>query len=493
VSDRDQDLRDERALRLELEQRLLGEVERTALWRRRAEERAERIKRLEAERGRRRRKPRRVKNPERPLQHPAGSLEDAADGTRGHGPSYAVVKAVMAVGTRWLPLSAEVTALDPTPANLAVADLAIVDRDGWSSLSDSGRRTLAEASRADATSPLVFLASESNESAPAELRGALALALNPTFTVTWGWPDRSLPPMEIAPTDLEAPSPEVVVAASRGRAFGPGLLDGERASVAAHRWAHRYHAPWVRMAQILAAAGVRARPPLPSIGAILVSNRPANVVPQLDRLFSQTRRPDEVVVGLHGIKVPHLDECRSRSPVPVHVVELDPALTLGAALNVCVARSGASVLAKIDDDDHYGPAFLEDAIHELVTSGAGIAGKAAMFMHRADTDTTLLRRAGQEHVVVTGTMPGGSLVMHRRVWDAVGFPHRPRFVDAFLLDAARRIGERAVSGHPFEFCLMRHGSSHTFAASNERYAAGAIEIGAGFEAAWVEVPDLWVR
>jgi hypothetical protein len=496
MPDHDQDLRDERALRLELEARLAAEVERTHTWRRRAEERAERITRLHDDLKAARRPARRVINllrPAPPVAHSAPDAPDAgADHPRPVRGTLPVIKVVAALGAGNRPIAAEATPVEPNPADLAGADLVMVDRPGWAALTTDARRVIVEAAQLSSPVPLVYLAGDAVDRPPIELPGAVTVPTLPTFPVEWGRPDRHLPPLVVTGQRLRQPDPELVLAGARGRPImveGSGL-DPAQASVAARRWAARLHAPWIRLAAILEQADVAARSPLPSLAAILVSNRPDRVAGALMALTRQSRPPDEVIVGLHGIDSDGIHSVVDAVPFPVRVMSFPADMTLGETLNRAIAESSSTLISKIDDDDHYGPGFFEDSTHELVMSGAGVVGKAAMFMYRGDNDTMIVRRTDQDDIIISGIMPGGSLVMQRRVWDQVGFPHRPRFVDALLLDGARRMGEVVVAGNRYEFCLVRHGDGHTFTASSDRFTAGSSQVAPGFDPTLVEVPDL---
>lgn len=500
MPDRDRDLRDERSLRLELEARLASEVERTATWRKRAEDRSERIARLEGELAKARRPLSRL----RALVSPVTPAPVATPpiGAERHDPCRAllpVVKVVAAVGTANQPIADEATTVEPTPANVAAADLVLLDRAGWDGLTSDTRRIITESASLPAPVPFVYLPTGPQDSPPSDLPGVRVVQVAPTFPAVWGRPDRRLPPLVVDREAILEPTAELVSAASRGRpviiarpdaTVVGGDADPARASAAARRWAARLHAPWVRLSLILDVAGVPTRPALPTLAAILVSNRADRVAGALTALAHQTRRPDEVVVGLHGIAPEGIEDACEAMPFPVRLERFSGDITLGEALNRSISRTGAMLISKVDDDDHYGPGFYEDAVHDLALSTAGVVGKAAMFMYRGDNDTMVLRRIDQDDTVIGGTMPGGSLVMHRRVWDRVGFPHRPRFVDALLLDGARRMGEVTVSGNRFEFCLVRHGVEHTFAASADRFTAGAETVMTGYAPEIVEVPDL---
>ena len=72
--------------------------------------------------------------------------------------------------------------------------------------------------------------------------------------------------------------------------------------------------------------------------------------------------------------------------------------SLGACLNQLVAAASGEVVAKMDDDDLYGPHYLSDQLHALDYSGAALVGKQAhhMYLEAPGRDARALPRAGAQ-------------------------------------------------------------------------------------------------
>lgn len=262
-------------------------------------------------------------------------------------------------------------------------------------------------------------------------------------------------------------------------------------ATATRRWAYREHSPWIRAAQLLGFARIAAPSPIPAIAAIVVSHRPADVPTAVEAMLRQTHRPIEIVIGLHGAQpTPEIEDVASRADVPVDVLTLDESHTLGECLNLAASHTSAPLLAKIDDDDHYGPGYLEDSFHSLAYSKAEIVGKGAHFAYISNRDTTVLRRPGQEEIFLDGSPNGATLVFKRGLWEEAGFPHRPRHVDTGFLRAARSLGARVYAGNRWEFCYVRNPEGHTWDAEDEVFLAGSEPAWSGFQPGRVEVPDV---
>ena len=275
------------------------------------------------------------------------------------------------------------------------------------------------------------------------------------------------------------PPPWVIESAARGIAVGPQLVQPEdlaRAAAGARRWAFRHHTPTVRASEMAIRAGLDAPDPRPSVAAILVSMRPDQAAAVLRAMSQQTYRPLSVVLGLHGVVAsPLLTETIDEisSVVPVTVLSHRSQLTLGQCLNDTIAATGAEFLAKIDDDDFYGPHDIEDAVHALEYSQAEIVGKGAQFTYVEEHDTTVLRRIREEETFIGGSPTGATMVFRRALWEQIRFPHRPRQIDVLFTRSARHIGARVYANSRWEFCYVRQAAGHTWTTPTETFLAGS--------------------
>lgn len=500
TSDSPRDLNDERRLRIGLEERLAAEIEKSALWRRRAEERKERIRELERQLG----GPKGVRGWLRPLrrraapfppvpEQPPGPLEDS----RRRVPALPTVTVATLVDHPAIePVVDEANRLDLRVVGeeaVARADLIVIHGGTWRATTREVReeiRSLLEGPRPPvlvweteaAADDRITFADVEISSVPGTSSRFVAGSFRPHP------PDRGTAE-SLQDFSLDIPPLGAVEAASTGVPIEPERFRTvDVASHSARRWAYRWHRPSRRLSEILSLAGVPHPDPDPTVAAILISNRPDLVGEALDRLGDQSWRPTEIVVGLHGFDDPGL--VAPAPDIPLTVLSLDEGLTLGECLNRAISQSTADVFAKIDDDDYYGPRYLEDAVYDLYAGQALVAGKATVFAYLSGENRTVLRRPGAEHRSMTGIVGGNTMVFRRAFWEQFPFPHRPRFVDRIVLEAAVSAGIQLYSGSRFEFCAVRHGRDHTYGASESLFAAGAEDAWPGFDPAKCVVPDL---
>lgn len=376
---------------------------------------------------------------------------------------------------------------------VARADLILVDDQAWASMSEAENGRMLEL-LADANRPPVVLWETTAQACDLRDVADVVLTLAPEGTARFAAGSFAPQPPARATSQhdldsLDRPTWETVAAAAAGVPLLPDRFP--EAAMAAHgarRWAWRHHRPSHRLTELLDLAHVSHPGPDPRVAAILVSNRPDLVASAVERIGRQTWRPTEIIVGLHGFDDPGL-----RSPAPdldLRLLRFDERLTLGECLNQAISCSTATAFAKIDDDDYYGPAYLEDAVYDLMATTAPVTGKASVFAYLAGEDRTVIRRPGVEHRVIEGIFGGNTMVFRRSFWEEFPFPHRPRFVDRIVLEAARAAGVELYSGSRFEFCAVRHGKGHTYGGSDALFAAGADQAWDGFHPERCLVPDL---
>ena len=533
-SDLEQLLRDERALRIRAENRASAQAEKAQVWRSRAEERAARIERLEDETKSRRRRRRRRQAQVTPPTPAPPRLEIERPVSR---------MASIRVATAVLPdqeitlssFASEATAT--TRSGLAEAELVVVDASVVQRLSAEQRRDFDEWLALPARQPLVVFAEARTDErilrgadlvvgperdvAALQARGANAASLNPTFDPAAhnpiGRTYEALGDVDVEQrtggtallasgvvvavenADLAQPADWLVQAAASGVPVTTSVLDRSdpnalaKAGAAARRWAYRNHTPGIRAVEIASRVGISARNPQPSAAAILVSMRPDLVAARLDMIRQQTYRNLRIVVGLHGkTATPELEQkiAEVRESCSLTLVDLSENLTLGECLNHAIDTCGAEILAKIDDDDYYGPAHFEDGIQALEYSGAGIVGKGAQFTYVEEIDRTVLRRHREEESFVAGYVTGATMFVRRSVWEQSGFPHRPRQVDVLLTRAARYNGAKVYGNSRWEFCYVRQAGGHTWTTQPDTFTSGASQDWEGFDSTRVVAPDL---
>nr|WP_245617365.1 glycosyltransferase [Knoellia subterranea] len=234
-----------------------------------------------------------------------------------------------------------------------------------------------------------------------------------------------------------------------------------------------------RLDDVLTAAGVGAAGSeasrMPSVSALVSTNRPHQLEHVLGTVAGQVGVDVELVLLTHGF-TPDFDVVARAAELGLTRVVLltEPSTTsLGSCLNRLVEAASGEVVAKMDDDDVYGPNYLRDQLFALDYSGADVVGKQAHHMWLEALDVTIVRFPEREHRF-TDLVMGPTIVTWRAVAQAYPFADVGRGEDTGFLRDVVAGGGSVYSADRFNFVQMRHTSvRHTWEASEVEMLANA--------------------
>jgi len=222
------------------------------------------------------------------------------------------------------------------------------------------------------------------------------------------------------------------------------------------------------LAQAVAIVCVSSRPHLLD-DVIAAVDRQTHV----DREFVLVTNSDDYVDVDIDSAVRRLDE----SVRKVTVLRRPSEQTLGSCLNHAMGVASARFVAKFDDDDHYGPNYLADALRAHAYAGAGVVGKHTYYAHLVADDQTVLRFPAHEFTY-TSTLAGGTLVIDRERTGDLEFPDVSLGEDRAFIAACHRRGVSTFSADRFNFLQTRSGDN-TWSISSEDFLRKTIAVELG--------------
>jgi hypothetical protein len=426
-------LQDERERRVALENRLVVVTDQARIWRERAEQKKVPI---------RARVSRRLQRGASPQPSPVSKQTGVVRGaSRAVAPVYPHVRIASLVSSEAAKLVvAEGQVLEIVDHVVPPADLVVIESSTLEALPESSRRELQKALNEPGQPPLVLLST--------------------------GRDDASLSARLVeSPDDIVTFDPRTDPLAS---SVAPDGLD-DAGRVRWRRDAYRRLAPERHLERWLDACGIPYRPHTPLVTCLLVTMRPEELSGAVARFDHQTWGHRSLVVGCHRFPDAEWSNAVSQfgSRSDVTLLRFGSEVTLGECLNRAAAASSGDVLAKWDDDDHYGPGYLEDAVNALRYSACGIIVKAAQYVYMEARDMTMLRRPGVEDTEFSGDASGGTYVFQRRVWEDAPFPHRDRAEDIRFLASARSLGYEVYSNTRFDFAYLKRSSGSSWGVSDD--------------------------
>lgn len=219
----------------------------------------------------------------------------------------------------------------------------------------------------------------------------------------------------------------------------------------------------------------------PRVSIVLATHR-AERIEACQRNIAAQNYPDlEVIVVLNNDAY---DETSVREIFAgrraLQILRAPSARNLGTCINLGVAHATGDYVAKMDDDDFYGPSYISDLVLAALESGADITGKKATFYCFEDGQDYCFRGAefrnrwlwpltherGQTICpdsisTYCSTVAGASLLVARDVIRQIPFDEAaPRGTDTIFQLACRRAGYTTYVSDEFNFCYIRHANVH---------------------------------
>ncbi|WNR43429.1 glycosyltransferase family 2 protein [Paenibacillus roseipurpureus] len=197
------------------------------------------------------------------------------------------------------------------------------------------------------------------------------------------------------------------------------------------------------------------------VSVITVTNKPDFMKNIIRNYRHQTwsRRELIIVLNHHRMKPSAYRAYAKRKGVQASVFKLPEKAYLGECLNYGIRRARFKYIAKFDDDDYYGPAYLGEAVHKAESTKADLVGKNQFYMYMVHTKQLLLVKKGKKNSVA-----GATLVFRRSLFPRVKFKRIRAGSDMmFLQDVWKRGGKTRTVGK-LHFAAIRRAnqSRHTW-------------------------------
>ncbi|HET7626772.1 MAG TPA: glycosyltransferase family A protein [Bacillales bacterium] len=147
---------------------------------------------------------------------------------------------------------------------------------------------------------------------------------------------------------------------------------------------------------------------------------------QIDNVFENFARqrfgPKELIVVLNRDDM-DLRQWRekARNYEGASVYKQSEKKPLGACLNFAVQRAKYSYIAKFDDDDYYGPGYLDQAVDALRTTDAPVVGKGGWTTYFEGRSLLAVYKPYNQNVYL-GFVGGGTIVFEKNIFSEVKFP-----------------------------------------------------------------------
>ena len=221
----------------------------------------------------------------------------------------------------------------------------------------------------------------------------------------------------------------------------------------------------------------------PTVSVLVSTLRADDLSHLLDQLIAQTLPAFELVLGLHTIELSASHKRQiaalNRRKIKIIAKEFSKDRTLGMILSELAKLSSGEFIAKMDDDDHYGPEHLRDLLDAAIATKADVVGRAMNYVYLEPLQLTVRRFAphGTQAVELwSDWVCGGTIVAKREAAEAVGwFGEGNTAVDRFLLSGITNNGGKIWRTFGAGYIYRRTFTFHTYVTNYSKYLNGANE------------------
>ncbi len=215
----------------------------------------------------------------------------------------------------------------------------------------------------------------------------------------------------------------------------------------------------------------------PTLSVVLATSRPKDLTAILNQLLTQTLKSYELLIGLHNFALTaqqkNLIIKLKRQKISVVVQRFPASATLGKILTQLSESSTGQYLAKIDDDDIYGPEHLRDLLDVAIIKKADVVGKAMNYVYLQAVDVTVRRKPVTQVSTYnhwSDWVCGGTILVRRESAQAAGwFGEGKSQVDNFLLTGVKKNGGKIWRMPGLGYIYKRSLTSHTYATNYSKY------------------------
>jgi hypothetical protein len=191
----------------------------------------------------------------------------------------------------------------------------------------------------------------------------------------------------------------------------------------------------------------------PLVSVVLTTRDRPRFLPLALAGYRQQRYPHrELIVVDDGERFP-ADEAVV-SAAGGRLLRMPPGTPLGSKLNAGIERARGYLIQKMDDDDWYGPEFLDGTIGALAASWETICQPTLVFLSPFlffDLARWEIRRSAKGH------LPGATLLFPRDLWEEQPFRPLPGDEDTWFLLDQTRLGAVVIEGEALtSFLAVRH-------------------------------------
>ena len=229
---------------------------------------------------------------------------------------------------------------------------------------------------------------------------------------------------------------------------------------------------------------IHSLPKLKAVGKKLASSERVTIITPTNKnnyqqnivtnFLRQTVQNKELIIILNNNDQFNLNTWTDyvRNYENIRVFQLSEPITTGACLNFGIARATGGFIARFDDDDYYGPQYLEELLIYFQITEATVVGKESHFIYFEGIRQFAVCDSGKGFKY-TNFLPGGTQVIRRDVFASIPYPDGSLAEDVFFNNECVKAGFKLYSADPFNFIRFRRENKdyHTWKIEDQEFSS----------------------
>ena len=216
---------------------------------------------------------------------------------------------------------------------------------------------------------------------------------------------------------------------------------------------------------------------------ITVTNRCYCIENMINNFLRQNFIDKELIIVINNDKL-NIDDIYiyAGKDINLSIYKLPEVTTLGACLNFAIEKSSYDTIAKFDDDDYYGPYYLDEAKQAFLQNICHIVGKQKTYYYLEGYKKLILKKNRIESNYVQSLM-GSTLCFKREVFYKVKFKDISIREDCNFNKDCIKNGYKLYSTSKYNHLVFKHSdiNKHTFKSDIGLLLSKCIEIKSNIE------------
>ena len=221
----------------------------------------------------------------------------------------------------------------------------------------------------------------------------------------------------------------------------------------------------------------------PSLTVLVSTLRGDDLTSLLSQLKNQSLPVFELQLGLHSLVLSSthkkLIAALAKRGIKTSFHTYNSSFNLGMILTDLAKKSSSQYIAKMDDDDYYGPEHLRDLLDTAIDTNADVVGRAMNYVYLEPLQLTVRRFSpnGTQAVELwSDWVCGGTILARRETAEKSGyFGDAHTAVDRYLLDGVMNSGGKIYRTFGAGYIYRRTFTFHTYVTNYSKYLNGANE------------------